>query len=86
MATSPKTRPTTRQAWPRSAEWARRDIKSLAEDGRDLVRDALAALDDGNPLLARAQLALIAAALADIQRIAVEASIGIVPQTAPEEP
>jgi hypothetical protein len=74
--TSPKTRPTVQQRWPRGAESQRRQIYEMAEDGRELVKEALKALDRGNPNLVRVSIAFLESVLSDIQRLAVEARIG----------
>jgi hypothetical protein len=85
MASSPKTRPTVSQRWPRGAEAQRRTIGELAEEGRYLVQEGLKALDQGNPLVVRASLALLDAKLADIQRLAVLARIGPEPDDSSDD-
>lgn len=77
---STRTRPQIAQRWPRGAEGQRRDIRSAADDARELVDEALSAVADNNPLLVRTCLAMIAARLADIQRLAVEARVGPDPE------
>lgn len=64
------------QRWPRGAESQRTQIRDAADAGRELVGEALKGLNQGNPHVVRAALGLIAAQLADIQRLAVEAKIG----------
>lgn len=64
------------QRWPRGAESQRLQISEAAQDARELVGEAMRALDAGNPHVVRASLGLITAQLADIQRLAVEAKIG----------
>ncbi len=71
-----KTNPTVAQRWPRGAEGQRRGIREAADDVRELLSEAAAAVDDNNPQLVRTYLAMITARVADIQRLAVEARIG----------
>lgn len=68
------------QRWPRGAESQRLQIRDAAKAGRDLVAEALRALDAGNPHIVRAALGLIAAQLSDIQLLAVEAKVGPDPE------
>lgn len=56
-------------------------IRDAAKAGRDLVAEALRALDAGNPHIVRAALGLIAAQLSDIQLLAVEAKVGPDPES-----
>ena len=62
--------------WPYRAEGQRRDIRSAADDIRELIGEALEASDDNNRHLVRALLAMIGTRAADIQRLTVEARIG----------
>lgn len=77
---APKPRPQIAQRWPRGAEGQRRDIRVAADDARTLVDAALRANADNNPQLVRAHLSMIAALLADIQRLTVEARVGPEPE------
>lgn len=76
MNPASKAKPQIAQRWPRGAEGQRRSIRDAADDARELLNEAMEAVDDNNPLLVRACLAMIAARVADIQRLAVEARIG----------
>lgn len=79
-----KGRPRVAQRWPPGAEGQRRQIRDIADDGREITELAQAAVADNNPQLARTYLAMIATLFADIQRLSVEARIGAEPQT-PED-
>jgi hypothetical protein len=73
---SSKTSAKLAQRWPRGAEGQRRGIREAADDVREILTEARGAVDDNNPILVRAYLAMIEARVADIQRLAVEARIG----------
>ena len=73
---SPKTRPTVAYSWPRTAEDQRQQIDELASESRKIIKEMVDALDKGNLLVIRAALGYLDANQADIQRLALKASIG----------
>lgn len=85
MSPAPKSRPRMAQPWPYKANAQRLEIRDAANAGREITNLALAAVADNNPQLARTYLAMIATLFADIQRLTVEARVGVEAPTPPEE-
>jgi hypothetical protein len=85
MSAETRARPRVAQRWPRGAEGQRLQIRAAADDARDILADALGAVADNNPQLVRTYLAMIGALLADIQRLTVEARIGVEPTISEDE-
>lgn len=70
------TRPTGPRRWPRHAESIRQQTYDAAKDATELLAEARHNMHR-SPYLAREQLADVATALERIQRLMIEAKVGI---------
>ena len=70
------TRPTGPRRWPRHAEGIRQQTYDAAKDATELLAEARHNMHR-SPYLAREQLADVATALERIQRLMIEAKVGI---------